>query len=163
MRNTAAHRVADAKAGGGETMVSTRAIDEVLFTWPADEPRLIGGECTACGAVAFPRPPSCARCTSESVVERLLARRGVLWSYTVQRFRPKEPYVGPEPFEPYGVGYVELPDGVIVEARLTVSDPAALEVGHPMELVIEPFAVVDGTQTVTFAFAPAADIEEVRP
>ncbi len=36
-----------------------------LFTWPSDEPRLIGGACADCGAVSFPRPTSCSRCTSE--------------------------------------------------------------------------------------------------
>jgi uncharacterized OB-fold protein len=67
----------------------------------------------------------------------------------VQRFRPKAPYVGPEDFEPYGVGYVELPGEVRVEARLTVADPARLRIGMPMELVVVPFG--DG---VTYAFAP---------
>jgi len=142
-------------------MTNTQPIADHLFTWPADAPRLIGGQCAACGAVAFPRPDSCSRCTSAEIAERLLDRRGTLWSYTVQRFQPKEPYAGPEPFEPYGVGYVELPDGVIVESRLTTADPDELEIGAPMELVIEPFSTrPDGTQTVTFAFAPAADAEE---
>ena len=60
--------------------------------------------------------------------ERLLARRGTLWTWTVQRFRPKSPpYAGrPEEFEPYGVGYVELPGEVRVEARLTESTPSEL-------------------------------------
>ena len=45
------------------------------------------------------------------------------------------PYAGiadPEGFEPFGVGYVELPDQVKVEARLTVSDPSALRIGMGM-------------------------------
>jgi uncharacterized OB-fold protein len=88
----------------------------------------------------------------------LLDRRGTLWSWTVQRFRPKEPYAGPEPFEPYGVGYVELPDGVIVESRLTTADPDQLEIGLPMELVIEPFGTTaSGERTVTYAFRPVSD------
>ncbi|MGH9262949.1 MAG: Zn-ribbon domain-containing OB-fold protein, partial [Acidimicrobiales bacterium] len=63
---------------------------------------------------------------------------------------------GPEPFEPYGVGYVELPGEVIVESRLTTADPGELEIGQPMELVIVPFTTaVDGTEVVTFAFRPA--------
>jgi uncharacterized OB-fold protein len=43
--------------------------------------------------------------------ERRLARRGTLWTWTIQCFRPKSPpYAGDaESFEPYGVGYVELP------------------------------------------------------
>jgi uncharacterized OB-fold protein len=77
----------------------------------------------------------------------MLARRGTLWSWTIQRFRPKSPpYAGPEEFEPYGVGYVELPGEVRVEARLTESDPANLRIGMPMELTLIPDAA--------FAFRP---------
>jgi uncharacterized OB-fold protein len=109
--------------------------------------------------VSFPRQASCSRCTSESIDERLLGRTGSLWSWTVQRFQPKEPYRGPEPFEPYGVGYVELPGEVIVESRLTTADPTQLEIGLPMELVVVPFVTADdGAEIVTFAFKPAAGV-----
>ena len=128
-----------------------------LFTWPSAEPRLVGGACAACGSVSFPRPPSCARCTSED--DRRAAPRptGTLWSWTVQRFPPVAPYAGPEPFEPYGVGYVELADEVIVESRLTTADPDQLEIGMPVELVVVPFTTrADGTEVVTFAFGARA-------
>jgi uncharacterized OB-fold protein len=142
---------------------TTAPIADGLFTWPSEEPRLVGGRCRACGAVAFPRPPSCARCTSTDVDEHLLARTGTLWSWTVQRFQPKEPYVGPEPFEPYGVGYVDLGGEVLVESRLTTDDPGELEIGLPVELVVVPFTVRDdGTEVVTFAFRPAAGEVEGR-
>jgi uncharacterized OB-fold protein len=58
----------------------------------------------------------------------------------------------PEAFVPYGVGYVELPDEVRVEARLTGADPAALRIGMPMKLTLVPAPGLDGA--VTFAFAP---------
>ena len=133
-------------------------IAEGLFTWPSDTPGLIGGECGECGAVSFPRPPSCARCTSETIEDRVLPRTGTLWSWTVQRFQPKEPYIGPEPFEPYGVGYVELDGAVIVESRLTEADPDRLEIGQAVELVVVPFTRNDdGTDVVTFAFRPRPD------
>ena len=135
-----------------ETAPAAVPVAADLFTWPSDEPRLIGGRCADCGAVTFPRPASCSRCTSERIDEHLLARTGALWSWTVQRFQPKEPYAGPEPFEPYGVGYVDLAGEVIVEGRLTTADPDELEIGEPMDVVIVPFGDV-----VTFAFAPAAD------
>jgi uncharacterized OB-fold protein len=127
-------------------------IADDLFTWPADEPRLIGGRCADCGAVAFPRPTSCSRCTSERIDEHLLARTGTLWSWTVQRFEPKEPFLGSGAFEPYGVGYLDLDGEIIVESRLTTADPDQLEIGLTMELVVVPFA-----SALTFAFAPAAD------
>ena len=125
-------------------------VGEGLFTWPAAEPRLIGSHCLTCGIVTFPAQASCPACTSLAVEERLLGRTGTLYTWTVQGFRPKAPYAGPEEFEPYGVGYVELPGEVRVEARLTVADPAQLRIGMPMELVVVPFG-----DRVTYAFAPA--------
>lgn len=82
-----------------------------------------------------------------------LPRTGTLWTFTIQGFPPKRPpYAGPEPFEPYGVGYVDLGE-VKVESRLTVADPEVLRIGMPMQLVVEPF--VD--DAVSFAFAPLGD------
>ena len=58
---------------------------------------------------------------------------------------------------PFGVGYVELPGEVKVEARLTESDPDALAAGMEMELVVVPFRTDDeGNEVVTFAFRPVA-------
>ena len=49
-----------------------------------------------------------------------LARRGTVWAFTIQRFAPKSPpYVPPaDGFQPFAVGYVELAEGVKVEAVL---------------------------------------------
>ena len=48
-----------------------------VFTWPADDPQLIGSRCTACGIVTFPAQDSCPRCASTDMAEHLLARRAV--------------------------------------------------------------------------------------
>jgi uncharacterized protein len=129
-----------------------------VFTWPAERPQLIGGRCQACEAVIFPRQGSCPRCGSVEVAAHLLPERGTLWTFTTQGFLPKEPYAGgetPETFQPYGVGLVQLGDEVRVESRLTEADPAKLQIGMPMELVIVPFRTdPDGTEVLTFAFAP---------
>ena len=118
------------------------------------EPRLLGSRCERCGTVTFPRQRSCPRCTSVDVEAHRLATRGTLWTWTVQCFEPKPPYVGDgRPFAPYGVGYVELPGEVRVEARLTEADPRRLRIGMPMELTTIP--AVDGK--VTFAFRPAQE------
>jgi uncharacterized OB-fold protein len=92
------------------------------------------------------------------VRERLLGRRGTLWSWTVQCFPPKSPpyaVADPDEFEPYGVGYVELPGEVRVEARLTESDPSRLRIGMPMELTLVP--APGGGGVVTYAFAPTEE------
>ena len=131
-----------------------------VFTWPSDEPQLIGGRCAACAAVTFPMQSSCARCGSTEVDQHLLPRRGTLWTFTTQEFFPKKPYASGETMEtftPYGVGLVELGDVVRVESRLTEGDASKLRIGMEMELVVVPFRVdPDGTEVMTYAFAPAS-------
>jgi uncharacterized OB-fold protein len=146
-------------------MAATRPVAEGLFTWPAPEPRLIAAECADCGLVSFPAAGHCVRCAGSESVQRLLADRGTLWTFTTQNFRPPSPpYDGSdtaETFRPYTVGYVELPGEVLVEARLTEPDPDRLTIGQAMRLAIVPYTVdPDGTEVLTFAFAPADAAEE---
>ena len=139
-------------------MSGERAISDGLFTWPADEPQLIGSKCAQCGIVTFPVQSSCPRDASTDMEEFLLARRGRLWAWTTQDFQPPSPpYTGPTgaDYAPFAVGYVELPGEVKVESRLTESDPERLIPGMEMELVVVPFRTDDdGTEVVTFAFRP---------
>jgi len=145
------------------------AFRDGVFTWPSDDPRLIGGRCAECSSVTFPVPLSCARCGSVDVAEHLLAATGTLWTFTTQDFLPKEPYAGPEtsptytgPFTGYGVGLVELGGEVRVEGRLTVADPALLRIGMPVRLVVVPFREdADGT-VMTYAFEPVPPVEPVE-
>ncbi len=140
------------------TATRSRPIADGLFTWPAAAPALLGSRCRDCGAVAFPARDSCAACGSTAVAREELPRRGTLWAWTVQRFLPKAPYAGgetPATFEPYGVGYVELPGAVRVESRLAGADPDKLAIGMPMEVVFAPFRTdADGTDVIAFAFRP---------
>jgi len=134
-------------------------VAEGVFTWPSDDPQLIGSRCADCGMVTFPAQDSCPRCASTAMEKSLLARRGTLWAWTTQSFPPPPPYSGPsgKDFVPFGVGYVELPGEVKVESRLTESDPAVLANGMEVELVIVPFRTDDdGNEVVTFAFRPVA-------
>ncbi|MGV0741338.1 Zn-ribbon domain-containing OB-fold protein [Mycolicibacterium sp. XJ870] len=85
-----------------------------------------------------------------------LSQHGVLWSWTVQRFPPPSPpYIARgNDFDPFGLGYVELADEVIVESILTESDAAKLRIGMPMELTRMEVPTATGGQAMTFAFAP---------
>jgi uncharacterized OB-fold protein len=132
-------------------------IAEGVFTWPSDDPQLLGSRCTGCGIVTFPVQASCPGCASTEMAERPLPRRGRLWAWTTQEFPPPSPYTGPsgDAFVPFGVGYVELPGEVRVEARLT--ETSGLRIGMDMELVLVPFRTdAEGNEVVTFAFRPVA-------
>lgn len=135
-------------------------IADNVFTWPSEAPQLIGGRCTACGETHFPKQDNCQACAGREVEAVTLSRRGTLWTWTVQNFVPPvPPYTGPvgDDFKPFGVGYVELADGLIVEGRLTESDASKLHIGMELELVVETFRVeADGTEILNYAFAPVA-------
>jgi uncharacterized OB-fold protein len=134
-----------------------KAIADV-FTWPAEEPQLIGSRCDECAAATFPSQARCPRCGRSTMSELPLPRRGTLVAWTTQGFPPIVPYAGDatgERFTPFGVGLVQLDDIVRVEARLTESDPAKLQFGMEVELEIVPFYEdEDGDEIMTFAFAP---------
>lgn len=138
----------------------SRPIDAQLFTWPDTNAALLGSRCSACGFHAFPAAPTCSRCGAIEPQIVRLPRRGTLWAWTIQRFMPKEPYSSSETvesFRQYGVGYIELPGTVRVEARLTENDPAKLRIGQEMELVVYVHRVdADGTQVMNYAFKPVA-------
>jgi uncharacterized OB-fold protein len=112
--------------------------------------------------VTFPFQGGCPRCGSEAMEQTTLPNRGTLFTWTTQEFLPKSPpYAGretAESFEPFAVGYVELPGHVKVEARLTERDPDKLAFGLAMELTIVPFTTDDdGNDVMTFAFRPCAE------
>jgi uncharacterized OB-fold protein len=141
-------------------MSTTVAVADGIFNIVDGKPVLLGSRCTNCDNYMFPRQSGCPRCMFDQQEDVELASTGTLWSWTVQAFPPKAPpYLGPvgQDFVPYGVGYVELPGQVRVEARLTESDPEQLTIGMEMEVVLEHLTVDDdGNNVVTYAFAPTA-------
>src|SRR5689334_15157429 len=110
-------------------------IAEGLFEEQDGVAHLIGARRKADGRMVFPAPNGPEAAHYERV---RLSPQGRLWSFTVQRFRPKSPpYAGADDeksFRPYALGYVELPGEVIVESRIETDDFADLKVGQPMRL-----------------------------
>ena len=134
-------------------------IAEELFTWAADEPRLLGSRCVDCETTVFPAQGSCPGCGGLSVQRVELPSRGTLWTWTTQSFPPVvPPYLGASEhseFEPFGIGWVSLSDQLMIESRLTENDPDKLEFGMSVELTLTPVAIDDeGNEIVSFAFRP---------
>lgn len=126
-------------------------IADGLICPDADGIALLASRERSTGRLSFPARPE-----EDARYERvMLPRMGRLWSWTIQRFRPKSPpYAGPEAFEPYAVGYVELDGALIVESRLVDVAFDDLEIGMAMRIVPFPFELMDGTQRISFGFAP---------
>src|SRR5271165_4142056 len=134
-------------------------VREGLFTDPDPEsavdaaPALLGSRCANCGNFLFPRVDGCTYCATEGPDPVELSGAGTLWAWTAVT-APPPGYRGEVPF---GVGVVELPEGVRVITRLTEGDPAALEAGQPMELrIVTLHRDEEGNDVVTSAFAPTA-------
>jgi len=130
---------------------------EGLFTWPSDNPRLMGGKCKSCGTYFFPRfyvvhKPGCHRGEIEEV---LLSQKGVLRSYTVQYYPPPPPFKAPDPFVPYGIGLVELPEGINIVGMMTGCAVEDLKTGIEAELVVEKlYSDEEGNDRLTWKFKP---------
>lgn len=121
-------------------MTATPAIDGWFTT--GSDPTLLGSRCTTCASVYFPptsgwcRNPACA---GQEFEETALSRRGTIWSYTDAQYQPPAPYAAAEPFVPFAIAAVELPEGLVVLGQVAqgygVDD---LRVGAEAELVVEP-------------------------
>jgi len=85
--------------------------------------------------VAVSRNPAAP---AEELEEVALGRRGRVWSFTTNHYPPPAPYVAPDPFVPYTIVAVELPEEqMVVLGQLDESaDPDVLTVGAEVELVL---------------------------
>ncbi len=134
------------------------AIREDLLSkplYPVDQVCLMGTRCCDCGEVFFGKVIACEQCQSESLESIPLSRTGKLYSYTINWNRPPGNYKGREPFQPFAVGLVELPEGIRVLSVLTDCDFDKLRVGMDLELSIEEFYKdEEGNIVVTYKFRP---------
>lgn len=133
-------------------MSATRPVAVGLFRGSGRETRLLAGRRRSDGRLIFPLP-SGGHSDRYEVVE--LGQKGILWSWTIQRFAPKPPYDGADgpDFRPFAVGYVEIPGEIIVESRLVSVPFDRLRVGLPVRVTTEAYRTdPDGTDILTYAF-----------
>ncbi len=134
--------------------MALRPIAEGVFTDEAS-PRLIGGRDRQTGRIVFPFPTA----RPDAFEPWPLSRMGSVWSYTVQRFRPKSPpYKGPVAFEPFAMGYVELAGETIVATRFVDVDLDDIRIGMPVEMVLTPLDPGAADGVFVHAFRPATGV-----
>ena len=134
---------------------------EGWFSMDKADAHLIGSRCKKCGTYFFPgnvsycRNPDCDSHEFESVP---LSREGKIWSYTDAQYQPPEPYVSPDPFEPYAIAAVELEkEQMIVLGQLaksvTVDD---VKTGMDVELQLQTLFSKDGQDYLSWVWQPKA-------
>jgi uncharacterized protein len=136
----------------------TALIAEGLFRVDGERSVLFGSKRESTGAVRFPAERPELFDGTDGTVPIELGTQGTLFTFTTQEFAPPLPYKGdrsPERFKPYVVGYIELPEGVLVESLIVGADSSGLRIGQPMVSTTTTLETTDGQSLVTFAFTPA--------
>jgi len=100
----------------------------------ARERRLVFQRCEACGTPRHPPRVLCADCGSDQVSWVPSEGRGTIFSWTVTHQAPHPAFAGQVP---YAVVVVELEEGVRIVSSLRELAPAHLELGLPVEVVLE--------------------------
>ncbi len=106
-----------------------------------DEPKLLASRGVETGSYFFPKNLAFSRnpaAPSEALEECMLSRRGRVWSWTTNHYKPPAPYISPDEFVPYTVVAVELVDEqmVVLGPLATSCDPSELSIGAEVELVL---------------------------
>jgi uncharacterized OB-fold protein len=137
---------------------------EGWFTTDEAAPALLGARGKESGSYYWPTAVAVSGNPHAPGEEREpveLSRTGKLWSWTTNHYAPPEPYVSPDPFEPYTVCAVELAiEKMVVLGQLaTGADVEQLAAGMEMELVLGPLFVEGDTEHVVWQWAPKANMQ----
>ena len=134
---------------------------EGWFTLDEKEPQLLGSRCRACNTCYFPKQTSYCRtpaCDSSEFDEVPLSRRGRVWSCTNAAYKPPEPFVAAEPFEPFTIAAVELESErmVILGQVVRGVEVTDLKVGQEMELVLDTLYTDAESEKMIWKWKPVA-------
>jgi hypothetical protein len=139
------------------TMNKPVPIAEGLFTETTDGPRLLGSKCASCATPYFPRSAVChnPECSESKMEDASFGPRGTLWSCAIQNYPPPAPARYEEPYTPYALGMVDMPEGLRVLGRISTDDPEGIQVGAEVELVLERLCLDEsGNEVITWKFRP---------
>ncbi|MCW2796424.1 OB-fold domain-containing protein [Nocardioides sp.] len=143
------------------SQTATPAIEGWFTTGPA--PALVGSRCTTCATVFFPRTGGFCRnpaCSGEEFEGIELSRRGRIWSYTDAQYQPPPPYIpATDPYVPFALAAVELPEGLVVLGQVAGGYGVAdLEVGAEAELVVETLYTDDTGDRTIWRWKPVIEM-----
>jgi uncharacterized OB-fold protein len=129
------------------------------FTLDDADPRLLGNRCTRCGSYFFPKASAFCRnpsCDGTEFEEVPLSNRGTVWSFTTNHYAPPPPYLAADPFEPFSVAAVQLPEEKMVVLGQVAEgvDPAMIRIGDKVELVLGTLFEDDDHEYVVWKWKP---------
>ena len=141
--------------------MSDKPLAPAIDGWHTMEvkPHLIGTQCKHCGTYFFPKNHDYCRnpaCDSTEFDEVELSRTGHVWSYTNACYKPPEPFVAAEPFEPYAIAAVELDDEkmVVLGQMADGINVDQLEAGLEVEVVLDTLYEDDDNEYLVWKWRP---------
>jgi uncharacterized OB-fold protein len=129
--------------GERAVLLASRRRSTGVVKFPAERPELFDGDPDIQGDI--------------EAIE--LSTEGTLYTFTTQQFVPPLPYQGkkdPKTFQPYVVGFVELPESVLVETLIIGATADQLQIGQRLVSTTTTLETEDGRSLTTFAFRPSA-------
>ena len=121
---------------------------------PVEQVKLMGSRCKDCDEISFGKQQTCSNCGGRNMEEMPLSRKGKLWTYTVIRHKPPGDYKGPDPFVPFGLGLVELPEGIRVLSPIQC-DLERMAIGMELELdIYSLYLDENNNEVMSFRFKP---------
>jgi len=134
---------------------------EGWYTLDGDKPHLIGTKCQSCGTFYFPKQTHFCKnpdCDSTEFEEVPLSRTGKVWSYTDAQYKPPEPFVAAEPYEPYAIAAVQLEKEqmIVLGQAATGVSVEDMTVGQEVELVLETLYENDEANKLIWKWKPVA-------
>lgn len=114
----------------------------------------VGVRCRDCGTTLLLRRARCENCSSKNLNDESFASSGVVYTFTIQRYPPPPPHVGPTPWIPRPVAWIDLDNGPRImgpiaaradELQIGMRVTAEFVVGWRDEL---------GREVVSFQFRP---------
>lgn len=131
-----------------------RLIEESWFGQSPEGMVLLGSKCESCGKVSFPKKYVCPDCFGDKLKTVPLSKKGKLHTYAVSIMGP------PEMEKPYVVGFIDLPEKIMLFSMLTDCGPVektekTLKIGMEMEMVFGKIRKdKSGQDIISYKFRP---------
>jgi len=123
---------------------------------PPEQVRLTGSRCLSCGVTLLGKRHACENCASTDLEDVIFSKRGTVFSYTVALYPPPQPYAGSvDPFVPYPIVWIDLPEGARILSALTDCKPDEVKIDMEVELVVEKgWEDEKGNEVMAYKFKP---------
>jgi uncharacterized OB-fold protein len=138
-------------------MIKRILVEEGIMREGPEGVTLLGNKCRSCGQIFFPKAQFCLNCDGNQMEEIPLSRKGKLYSYTIGRMPSMH-------FEaPYGLGYVDLPEGIRIFSPLAMVEDKPFKVGMEMEVISDKLwqeggklvgGYIEQTEVMGYKFRP---------